>query len=520
MTRQLLASSNSDWLGPLINDALDSLGRPLLATIVFIVVAQLFIGHILPRTWMHFEWLWLRLSLGRSQASRWVMGYAMKDFELSVRQREIDYGAPRTLAVLFAIGTRVKELALGMTGELKTMRDAFTPGMFESAINSLNHGWQTGAPPKILRTYMAMIEASQDDREIPKVDRLRGMCSVALVKYALGDIRRGLLMGKRNWDAVKTLEPELQPETRWLASYAYFNSTLFFGEFGKAMNLMAGQWNEHYARSSPSQKQEMIKGLRARITLNPILTIPRHIILAAAFNDEPNFDAMYWPGGTVPADLSTDKIEKEMTWVKSWYDEARDICADELISLNFSRAYMGFYLTLLLPEATPRQEGVLRERITQAFSSIDDSSPVVSRYVKYGFRGVYHLVSGGDEEALRDLRIADNSSEISGNRFAECIFMCCHAVAAARLARKKADEYLEPEINHYLKQARKLSKKIGGSFYPALWSGAFATVCQLRGQTGKVERYEHRSEQVQKGGKRILRIFKEVKEKGGDTNRR
>lgn len=509
MTQQLLTPSNGDWLTPAINNALDSLERPLLATIVFIVVAQLFIGHILPRLWMHFEWLWLRLSLGRSQASRWVLGYAMKDFELSVRQREIDYGAPRTLAVLFAIGTRIKELAWGMTGELREMRDASSPEIFESAINGLNHGWQTGAPPKLLRTYIAIIEASKKDHEILKVDRLRGMCSVALVTYALGDIRRGLLLGKRNWDDVKTLEPELQPEARWLASYAYFNSTLFFGEFGKAMNLMAGQWNENYAWSSTSEKLEMIKSLRGRITLNPILTIPRHIILAAAFNDEPNFDAMYWPGGVEPADPGTDKIEKEMTWVKAWYDEARNICADELISLNFSRAYMGFYLTLLLPEATQSQEAVLRERITQAFDSIEDSSPVVSRYVKYGFGGVYHLVSGDNEAALRDLRIADNSSAISGNRFAECIFMCCHAVAAARLAGKKADEYLEPEINHYLKQARKLSKKIGGGFYPALWSGAFANVCRLRGQTGKVERYEHRSKQVRKGGKRILRIFKE-----------
>jgi hypothetical protein len=179
------------------------------------------------------------------------------------------------------------------------------------------------------------------------------------------------------------------------------------------------------------------------------------------------------------------------------------ICADELISLNFSHSYASFYYTLLLlePAVGKRLRNELHAKINKAFESIKDPSPIVSQYVRNGFAGVYHLACHRNHEALESFRLATASSSISGNSFALCIFMCCHAVAAQRL-----NPAVESEVEYYLKQAKKLADSIGGDFYPRFWARAAAAVASLQGKHGKAQRYLLRSRQGQKGN-RLMRIF-------------
>jgi hypothetical protein len=259
-----------------------------------------------------------------------------------------------------------------------------------------------------------------------------------------------------------------------------------------------------------------------KITLNPVLIIPRHIILAAAFKDGPFKEqplpikeTRCWPSKAAYERTSPqlNDIDKEIAWVEAWYAEAQAICADDLISLNFSHAYAGFYFTLLLHEDKVRgteRETALLARIKDAFSSIDDNAPIVSQYVKYGFSGVYHFACGENQQALDSLRRASESSAISGNRFAECIFIFCHAVAAARLMRSQRDMYWEPEVDYYIEKGRKLAADIGGDFYPALSDAAYSAILKLRGgKENEASRYAEKSRSAN-AGKRILRMFLET----------
>jgi len=478
---------------------ISSLLERLVPPLVFLLFILFGVGWLLPRFWIVIEWIWWRLSLGGSTAGRLVRSYAIKDIQLLIHQKEIDDGATRPLAVVLALITRLIEFPR-MKRDLNRMKAEKVDQMFESAIESLNEGWRSGTPPQILSEYMRIIDDTAYDKAINTKSRIRGLCAVANVKYLLGSLREGNALAKRNWENANRSEREDESEFKWMASYAYFNSTMFLGNFETAMNLMAEQWSKYYASLEDSLKESIRLQLANKLTLNPVISIPRHIILAAAFNEGPIFAEDYWPSKMVYKNLSSNERESEIKWVGSWYEEAKSICASEIISLDFSHAYTGFYFTLLLGEAQMQQAG-LNERINEAFDSIEESSPIVSRYAKYGFYGVYHLVCGRDKKALDNLRRAAEYSSISGNKFADCLFMCCHAVAAARL-----NSYLEPEVNYYLAEAEKLANTIGGNFYPELRAGAFSAVCELRGEKGKAQRYAVRSRQG-RVGERILKIF-------------
>jgi hypothetical protein len=295
-----------------------------------------------------------------------------------------------------------------------------------------------------------------------------------------------------------------------MASYALFNSTLFLGFFDRAMDLMARQWSTHYAQLDRREKRLLRNQLSGLITLNPILALPRHIILAGAFNDgsAPKLkDSTYWPSQSAYDKQIQNEFPSELIlelhWVLAWYAEAKAICGDETISLNFSHAYAAFYFTLLLlePDLKESLRDELHEKIKDAFKAIEEPAPIVSQYVLHGFSGLYHLVCDRNHEALNSFRLAAVSSSISGNSFAECLFMCGHAVAAQRLS-----PYVETEVDYYLKEAKKLADSIGGDFYPRFWARAKAAVSMLRGETGKAERYLLKSTQGRKGT-RIMRIF-------------
>jgi hypothetical protein len=57
--------------------------------------------------------------------------------------------------------------------------------------------------------------------------------------------------------------------------------------------------------------------LTGRLILNPTLAIPRHIILAAAFNERPLFEPKFWPSETVYNQLAPEERERKLRWVEA-----------------------------------------------------------------------------------------------------------------------------------------------------------------------------------------------------------
>lgn len=468
----------------------------------YVVVILFGVEVLTPRAWVAAEGFWWRVALGNSTAGQVLRRKAMKDFILSIDQKVIDSSAPRPLAVLLTILSRPFEVRR-LTGDLRCEKNEMLREIYESAIEQLNAGWREGKDPQILRGYIKIIEESAGDAAIGRLAKLRGRSAVAVVKYALGDLVQANELGARNWAEAQELEPEKESRLKWIASYGYFNSTLFLGGFKDAMRLMATQWSKYYEPLDEGEKERLRESLSGHLILNPILAIPRHIILAAAFNEQPFFEPKYWPSREAYDRLTEKERGCKLRWVEAWYEEAKRICPRESTSLSFSHAYAGFYFTLLLLEPEMPRD-YLHDKINEAFSRIDDSAALVAQYVRFGFRGVYHLVCGEDEKALESLSRAARLSAMSGNRFADCVFECAHAVAAARLNRPS--RYLVPDINHYLSEANRLARKIKRPFYNHLYDGAQSAVCLLRGEKAKARKHAARSRNGETGN-RILKIF-------------
>jgi hypothetical protein len=326
------------------------------------------------------------------------------------------------------------------------------------------------------------------------------------MRYALGNLTGGNKLARSNWELAKRLEREDESELKWWASYAFHNTTLFLGFCELAMELIIKQWHAHYASFNERLREGIRRGLEGKLLLNPVLSGPRHLLLAGAFsNSKPNFPERFWPNQEAYRSLSLGERENEVTrairWGDAWYQEGRNISEGEVISRDLCHAYAGFYYTLLREEAKGHRDE-LDEKVSAAFGRIDDSAPIVSRYVKNGFLGVYLLACDRYEEAVDYLRRAEQLSAVSGNRFADAIFMCSYAVAAARL-----DADLDPEVDYYLSEVDQLSRTIGGSFYPELCKGAAAAVYEMRGEKTKAQRLRLESEQG-RAGRRILNIFR------------
>lgn len=334
----------------------------------------------------------------------------------------------------------------------------------------------------------------------------------------MGDITEAYKLATRNW---KVARDDL---SRWRASYAYFNTMAFgLGKFETAMEEMAGHW---YAEvpTKARQKEKVGELENVKLVLNPVMSTPRNLILAAAFNEAPiaaAFDGSpedrkkYWPSvardpeGNLRDqfhDLEAKDLKSEQRWVERWYKEARNVCVEDPISRVFSDVCAGFYATLLSLDrrCDEKMAKKLRKRAKKIFEAETIDNPVM-RYTKSGFHGIYKLVAGeaNPEEALKLLREATRYSQMSGNRFAvaDCLFVCCRAVAAQRTG-----PYRELEADRYLQEAEKVAEKIGANFYFDLLAAARSEVMRLRGNEGETQRLDARLRTGQ-AGERILRVF-------------
>jgi hypothetical protein len=138
-----------------------------------------------------------------------------------------------------------------------------------------------------------------------------------VVKYALGELKQGNQLGAQNWAEVQRLESDEESALKFNASYGYFNSTLFLSDFKKAMGLMADQLSKYYAPLGNEAKERLRGRLTGHLILNPTLAIPRHIILAAAFNERPIFEPKFWPSETVYNQLAPEERECKLRWIEA-----------------------------------------------------------------------------------------------------------------------------------------------------------------------------------------------------------
>lgn len=166
---------------------------------------------------------------------------ALNNFKLLLDQRASGSLNPHPIAVMLAIFARPFERYL------RSLKRDMCIEIFESTIEQLEVAWLDGKPPLALKDYMKVIEDSACDPTLDPLTRLRGRSAAAVMKYILGDLRDSHELGARNWAEARRLESDEESEMKWIASYGYFDATLFLGDFRKAMNLMADQWGWYYA---------------------------------------------------------------------------------------------------------------------------------------------------------------------------------------------------------------------------------------------------------------------------------
>lgn len=468
----------------------------------YVLLIPLACEVMLPRAWVAIESRWWKSKLGNSSLAIDLRREALKEFRLLVEELVKDQGIPHTLAVPWAIVLRFKNRKQ-KTVIYQRRKAERSPEYFESMIDELNRLWRQASNPDVLMAYVRAIENMADDRCIDRELRLQGKSAIAVVKYALGQLKVGNRLGEENYQVAKALESNLDSKLKWFASYGFFYSTLFLGQHKKAIKLMSDQWGTHYSTLSSEEADRLRNLLNGKLILNPILALPRHFILAFALNNEVPFLKQYWPSQEVFNSLSPEDQKSPIKWVESWYSVTRRICQDEPISMDLSTTYSAFFLTLLLLDQD-LPASYLHQRINEAFDTIDDSSPIVSRYVRFGFSGIYQLVCGENEKAFDSLSSAAVFSEISGNRFAEILFRCAHAVAAARLNR--TNRVLDPQVDYHMKRARTQADEIQSDFYTVLCDAAESAICLQRGHTIRAQRFAG-SSRPGRATTRIFRIF-------------
>lgn len=468
----------------------------------YLFVILLGIEFLTPRLWNLIESVWWRVTLGNSSLSLELRRAAKLDFHLLIEHQIADRGTHRTLAVVFALSARIVQLKR-LTATLRQRKAEMSAERFQSMIEELNRLWVQGSNPQYLFDYVKGIERSAGDRGIDPELQLHGLCAAAVIKYALGEIKAGQSLGRKNWEKAHQLESDLQSTLKFLASYGFFYSTLFRGECYRAIDLISMQWSRYYAALGEDEQRDLRERLFGKLILNPLLAIPRHLILAFALAEKLPLDKRHWPTESAFQNVDLNDADLEVKWFDSWYGVATDICADEPISLSFTKAYGSFFLSLLLiGNNTPASN--LHRRINDALGEVETSTAIVAKYCRYGFRGIYRLICGENEWAFEDLSNAASYRDISGNRFADFVFTCSLAVAAARLNR--GSRYLEPQIKRHMAQARKLTKTLKSDLFTRLCDAAESAICLQLGDKVRAQQYAERS-RVGRPESRLLRIF-------------
>jgi hypothetical protein len=178
----------------------------------------------------------------------------------------------------------------------------------------------------------------------------------------------------------------------------------------------------------------------------------------------------------------------EGDWADAWYKHSLALDCPERITEHFTHGYMVLYRLFV-------QKSYLD--IYDLLNLIPDGAPAVSEYVKFGIRGLAHMLEANQypanqNEALRDLRRADTQSRMSGNRFFDGIFLPAYASVAAQCGQMS-------EARKIIRRARIHARLARSAFYDSQVDAAQAVLCSVNGKRGQAQQLIERASEVHHG---------------------
>jgi len=471
-------------------------------TLLGLAVVFVFVGWVVPSLYLLAEGGLLWLLVGRSRIHANLRNLAREDFLLLISEQERDKGLTRPFAVLFALGTRGHSLRedIRILRNLKAEQEEI---LHRETVANLAEGWRAGLQSSVLLDHLSLLAHLR----VPRPEReMLGSILSANLTYLLGDLRTGRRMADANMrraedlDKAGLLPASSLPRFQLLASYAYVNSRLFLGHFDEAARELGRRWRSQYADLSTERKTELMDFFRDTGLLNPVASMPRHLILASAFKGKAII-AAGWPD---TKENSVPTIDLEDRWVMRWYTAGQELChyepsvPNQNISLHFTHAYMALYCTLVKAVHDPQE----------ILACIESNTPIVSLYARHAVEGIYHfsrIVSkegaGPDEseakKALEHLRAADAYSRMSGNRFLEGIVVPVHSAAAS------IDRSRRPETRFLLARARRYARLSRSPFYDTLLLAAEAVIAYHERNRGRFERLRTKCQRRQRRRERL-----------------
>lgn len=472
----------------------------LLFTVFAIAVAAMVLGWLLPAAYSLIERLLLRVILGPSTIHARLRRIAREDYALLAEEHELDRGLTKQVARAFAPVTRLFQLAR-LLRELRNLEREQAADLYRGLLIRIRYAWRDGLQTAVLLDYLDILRRLR--APTPEL-QLEGAIAVANLTYLLGDLHRGRALAVKNMEEAKTRDRGGIPKNQWRASYAYCNAQLFLGRFDDAAHDLGRRWADDYEKFDPSIREQLHDEFRF-LLLDPIASVPRHLILASAFKGRAIITPDTWQSiHTLPSTLPEGE-----RWFRGWYRAGVALCANTDIALHFTHAYAALYRTVVETESGEDDTLAILEKIPP-------TAPIVSLYAKHTMRGIHHFSGshaddregGSLQSALNDLRAADAYSRMSGNRFLAGILLPVYAAATAR-----SGIYGRPETLRILARARRHARLAGSPFYDTLVTAAEAVLACEDGDRGRFERLRRRvdnyASQMMHGLVRVFHLEKE-----------
>ena len=477
-------------------------------TVVFVALGVVLFGWIFPGVYLALEDALFRLMLGPELIRTRLRRIAREDYTLLVKQYEDDRGVTRYFARTVAVFDRITQL-YRLLRELRDLMRAKRGDLYRGLIMRMRYAWLDGLQTSVILDQMNILKrlppVTKDDLD------LEASTMIANLTYLLGDLRNGRQLAEENMMRARERDGNAIPRNQWRAAYAYCNSQLFLGDFDEAATDLGQRWKYDYEKLNHDFRNQLHQEFRV-LLLDPIASVPRHMILAAAFKgqairtDDTRQTLYEVPKGLPP----------EEQWIQGWYTAGIDLCErseegkpeDEKtkIGLHFTHAYMALYRA-----AVPG--GAANDEVLKILEQIPPTAKIVALYAKHAVRGIYYFsisspMEPGDanlKSALSDLRAADAYSRMSGNRFLEGVLLPVYAAATAR-----SGIYAHPETIRILERAQKHAHLARSPFYHALIAAACATLAYAEGDRAEFARLRRRAENYGKempyGFVRIFRL--------------
>ncbi len=330
-------------------------------------------------------------------------------------------------------------------------------------------GWREGRPD-ILEQLKELTHKSGD---------FLSDIVIANISYLSGQLLKGQELAEVNHNKAGNRV------RKWLASYAYHNTRIFLGDFADAARDLAQFWRENYQELSVAERAKLFEDNSFRgSTLHPIVSVPRHILLASAL-----------AGRSLRAEcpVSADDDFDEQGWATGWYQQADELGRSQTehdlgISRSFAYAYMALYYILV-----EQSDSDARRELSKVWDS-----PPVSEYVKYGVKGLLALRDGKWGLAIEHLERSRSQSGSYG--FINPILLPAEATAKVMNSTRGS---MDSEISS-LEESVVLPVRLQGALHQSLNSAAHAVISARQGNLDDARGHKRNAAQHRNG---VLRIF-------------